>query len=297
MVGRNLSEARAAATRDLLTPSRHDLDLLDGSAVADYVARYRPAVIIHAAGRVGGIQANMANPTAFLADNLRMGLNVLEAGAGMPDCRVINLSSSCVYPPSAPNPLREDAVLTAAPEPTNEGYALAKIAVMRFAAYCNRELGEVRLKTLIPCNLFGRYDSFDPVRSHLVPAIVAKLETGRAEQAAAVEIWGDGSARREFALASDVAGWIWQAVDAFDALPEAMNLGIGEDHSVLDYYRATADVIGWTGTFTFDRSRPVGMARKLVDNTRQQALGFAPPTALAAGLDETIRYYRTELPR
>lgn len=295
MVGQNLIESKAAAGWDILAPSRAELDLLDPGAVSDYVTANRPNVIIHAAGKVGGIHANIAHPAQFLADNVRLGLNVIEAGAGLPGCQVLNLASSCIYPPTAPNPLIESSILSAAPEATNEGYALAKIAVLRFGGYTNKELGETRVKSLIPCNLYGRHDNFSPERSHLVPAIIAKLHQAKAEGSPTVTIWGDGSARREFALASDVASWIWDAAARFDNLPELLNIGIGQDHTVLDYYQAAAEVVGWTGQFEFDLERPVGMARKLLSVDTQIDLGFAPSTPLLDGLREADAFYRQEL--
>lgn len=292
MVGRNLLEQANRSRWDIVASTRQTLDLLDGPAVARFFAAARPAIVIHAAGRVGGIQANMAHPAVFLADNVRMGLNVLDAAHAVPACRTINLSSSCVYPADALNPLTEDMILSGSPEPTNEGYALAKIAVMRYGRYLNRASGDVRIKSLIPCNLYGRHDSFAPEKSHLVPAVIAKVDAARAVASPAVTIWGDGTARREFALASDVAGWIWEAADRFDALPETMNLGVDGDHMIRHYYETAAKVIGWTGRFDYDLDQPTGMRRKKVDISHQRRLGFAAPTSLEAGLQSTYDYFR-----
>ena len=293
MVGRNLIEAVDASRFDIVAPASTALDLRNPAAVSAFFTGTQPDLIIHAAGRVGGIQANIAAPGQFLADNLRMGLNVLDAAMAVPGCRVLNLSSSCVYPAAAANPLTEGAVLTGAPEPTNEGYALAKIAVMRYGTYLNRREGAARIKSLIPCNIYGRHDSFAPAKSHLIAAAIAKIVQAQTRRDPAVAIWGDGSVRREFAFASDVAGWIWEAAARFDDLPETMNLGIGDDHSVLDYYTAIARVTGWSGRFAFEPDQPVGMRQKLVDNRHQRRLGFKPATTLEAGLRQTSDYYRS----
>lgn len=288
MVGRNLIETMPEDW-SVLAPSRRSLNLLDGDAVLRAIEASAPDLIVHAAGRVGGIAANMAEPAAFLAENLRIGLNVLEA-ANLLQIPTLNLASSCIYPPEAVNPLAETMLLTGGLEPTNEGYALAKLAVLRYGQYCNRMSGRSNIKSLIPCNLYGRFDRFDPVSSHLIPAIIIKVHTARANHDK-VEIWGDGSARREFLYAGDAATMIWHAVSIFDELPDIMNLGVGMDHSVLDYYRAAAEALEWHGEFSFDLSKPVGMKRKLVDTSHQQRLGFPEPGALAAGLRMTSDYF------
>lgn len=292
MVGRNVIETTPAGW-SVIAPSRQSLDLLDGPAVLRALEASAPDRIVHAAGRVGGIAANVAQPAMFLAENIRVGLNVLEAAdtLGIP---TLNLASSCIYPPEAANPLTETMLLTGGLEPTNEGYALAKLAVLRYGQYCNRVSGQTRIKSLIPCNLYGRYDRFDAGSSHLVPAIIAKihqsLDTGDD-----VEIWGDGTARREFLYASDAARMIWHAIEKFDDLPDIMNLGVGVDHSVLDYYQAAADALDWHGEFRFDLTRPVGMKRKLVDIGHQQRLAFPQPGGLDAGLRLTSAFYLESL--
>lgn len=292
MVGRNLVDKAPPAIR-IVAPTRRTLDLEDSAAVEREVRNAKPDLIIHAAGRVGGIQANIAEPAAFLADNIRIGLNVLQAGdrLGVP---VLNIASSCIYPPEAPNPLTESMLLTGSLEPTNEGYALAKLAVLRYGQYCNTQSTTARIKSVIPCNLYGKYDKFDPRSSHLVPAIIAKVHAAKAANSD-VEIWGDGTARREFLYAEDAAACIWHAAENFEDMPDIMNLGVGTDHSVHDYYQAAARVIGWDGNFVFDTERPVGMKRKLVDVSHQKALGFPAISGLEVGLKRTYDYYLKEV--
>src|SRR6056297_3617469 len=259
MVGRNILAHPAARDWTVLAPGSAELDLTDRDAVARFIEAKRPDLVIHAAGRVGGIHANMANPVAFLDDNTMIGRNVIM-GAWRGGVRnLLNLASTCMYPREAENPLREEMILTAPLEPTNEGYALAKIMAMRLCEYIRREDEGAQYKTLIPCNLYGLYDSFDPQRSHLVPAIIHKVHEARESGADSVEIWGDGTARREFMFAGDLADAVWTAAGDMTALPDATNIGLGHDHTINDYYATVADVIGWDGAFTHDLSKPTGM--------------------------------------
>ncbi|MEM6619331.1 MAG: NAD-dependent epimerase/dehydratase family protein [Pseudomonadota bacterium] len=292
MVGRNLVAHPAAHGHEVLAPPRAELDLTDAAAVADYVAWAAPTVVIHAAGKVGGIQANMAAPVDFLDVNTMIGRNVLMAARAARVPRLVNLSSSCVYPARGKNPLTEDQIGTGALEPTNEGYALAKVFAMRLAAFISAEDPELSYKTLIPCNLFGPWDAFSPGRSHLLPAIIDKLHRAKIAGKPEADIWGDGTARREFMYVGDAAEGIWRAVDHFDTVPDVMNLGVGRDHSVNDYYAAVAGVLGWVGRFTHDLSKPVGMAQKLTDVSRQTAWGWAPATPLSDAIARTYDFYR-----
>jgi GDP-L-fucose synthase len=196
-----------------------------------------------------------------------------------------------MYPREAANPLVEGSVLHGELEPTNEGYALAKIAVARLCQYVTREQPALSYKTLIPCNLYGPHDKFDPKHSHLVPAIIHKVHVAKVHGQGEVEIWGDGTARREFMFAPDLADAIWRAVERFDTLPEMMNVGVGRDHSVNDYYRIAAQVIGWNGRFAHDTSKPAGMKQKLVSIERQTAWGWAPATSLEDGIRATYQHY------
>lgn len=295
MVGRNIQEHPLARGYRLLAPGRAELDLADERATTAYVAEYRPDLIIHAAGLVGGIQANMARPVAFLEQNVAIGRNVIMAAQRAGVKKFLNLASTCMYPRAAANPLHEDMILTGALEPTNEGYALAKIMATRLCQYIRREDETAHYKTLIPCNLYGRFDSFDPAHSHLVPAVIHKIHTAKAEGRDTVEIWGDGTARREFMYAGDLADAVLRAARDIATLPDLMNVGLGHDHSINDYYAAVADVVGWRGRFVHDLNRPVGMARKLCDITRQTAWGWQPATALADGLAQSYEFYRNRM--
>ena len=292
MVGRNVLAHPAAAAHEIFAPSSGGVDLTDYAAVARAMRDFAPHVVIHSAGKVGGIQANIADPVGFLVQNLDMGRNIMLAAAECGVSKVINLGSSCMYPRAAASPLTEDLVLAGELEPTNEGYALAKVVTARLGDYLTRSRSGLSYKTLIPCNLYGYHDKFDPAVSHLVPAIIRKVHEAKCANAATVEIWGDGEARREFMFSLDLADAIWTAVARFDDLPQAMNVGLGTDYTINEFYRLAAEIVGWEGTFTHDLSKPVGMKQKLVSTVRQEAFGWSPATSLRQGLALTYDYFR-----
>lgn len=291
MVGQNILEHPRAANWDILAPSSSDLDLADARRVADYFTDHKPDIVVHAAGQVGGIQANMAQPVAFLERNTAMGRNIIMVAYQSGVRKFLNLASTCMYPRAAPNPLTEDMILTGELEPTNEGYALAKIMATRLCQYIRREDQSAHYKTLIPCNLFGRHDKFDPKHSHLLPAIIHKVHQAKNNGEKTVEIWGDGTARREFMYARDLADAILKAADDIDGIPELMNTGLGHDFAINDYYQTVADVIGWQGDFVHDLTKPVGMKQKLCSTARQSNWGWHAPTSLRDGIAHTYEFY------
>jgi GDP-L-fucose synthase len=238
-------------------------------------------LIIHAAGKVGGILANQQDPYGYLLDNAMMGMNIVAAAKARGVPRVLNLGSSCMYPKDL-ELLTEDLLMTGRLEESNEGYALAKILVQRLCHYSG-----LAYKTIIPCNLFGKWDKFDS-RAHLIPAIIAKM----VGEPATVEIWGDGQSRREFLYAGDFARMVWKCVDMFDSLPSVMNIGVGEDHTVPEYYEMVREALGLSCSFTFDLSKPAGMRRKLLDVSKSANLGIAPSVSIKQGIAETIQWYK-----
>lgn len=291
MVGRNLQDHPSLAAYRVLAPTSRDLDLTDARAVSSWLAREKPDLVIHAAGQVGGIHANMAHPVDFLTRNAAMGQNVI-LGAWKAGVRhLLNFGSTCMYPRDVDGALSEDMILTGELEPTNEGYAIAKIMAARLCDYIRRQDDQAHFKTLIPCNLYGRYDKFDPKHSHLVPAVIHKLHEAKTDGTQTVEIWGDGMARREFMYAGDLSEAVLQALNGISELPGMMNIGLGRDYSIDEYYQAAAKVVGWAGEFTHDLDRPVGMRRKLSNVTRQKDWGWTAPTSLQDGLAKTYAYY------
>ena len=303
MVGKNILEHPGTESFTLLSPSSKEFNLLDYSSVQLYLQKHTPDLVIHAAGKVGGIQANIKEPVRFLLDNLDMGRNIVWAARRCGIKKLINLGSSCMYPRNGSNPLREEMVLQGELEPTNEGYALAKITTAKLCEYISREEPAYQYKTLIPCNIYGRWDKFDPAHSHMIPAVIKKLHDAKLqmEQVKAntssqpkpqpVAIWGDGTARREFMYAGDLADCLVYAIRHFDSMPSLMNVGLGSDFTINEYYRAVADVVGYSGGFTHDMSQPVGMKQKLVSIERQTAWGWHAKTNLQDGIKATYQFY------
>lgn len=294
MVGRNLLEHPAIFDFEVLAPRSAELDLCDFVAVKAYLHKHQPDMVIHAAGKVGGIQANMREPVSFLVENLEMGKNIVLASHQAGVKELLNLGSSCMYPRNHSEPLTEDMVLKGELEPTNEGYAIAKVAVARLCDYVSREDSTRKYNTVIPCNLYGRHDKFDPKHSHLLPAIIHKVHQAKVNKDNKVEIWGDGTARREFMYAGDLADSIVSAIKNFETLPSYMNIGLGHDYAINEYYEVAANVMGYQGGFTYNLTKPVGMARKLVSVDRQLAWGWQSKTSLAAGIQATYKFYLEE---
>ena len=291
MVGQNILEHKSASEHEFLAPLRSELDLLDRPKIESYLEDVSPDFVIHAAGRVGGIRANIASPAEFLVENLNMALNLFESAHATGVLRLINLASSCMYPRFATNPLREEMLLSGELEPTNEGYALAKIVATRHCSYLSQSGRDVCYKTLIPCNLFGRHDNFDAISGHMIPAVINRMSVAKKKNMDSIEAWGDGTARREFMSASDLADFVFYALSNFDDIPLVMNVGVGVDYSIADYYRAIASIIGFEGALNFDSTKPVGMQRKLLDISEQKKLGWKPAKSLQEGLKEAYHYF------
>lgn len=291
MVGRNIAEMLGTTGIQLFQPSHQDLDLLHEVAVLDYLRHKPPDAIIHAAGLVGGIQANIQHPVEFLRVNASMGMNIIGAAfsAGVPN--FLNLASSCIYPKHAPNPLQEASILDGPLEPTNEGYALAKIATLRLGQYVRRERPDFQYKSVIPCNLYGRYDHFDSERGHMIAAVIRRMHEQKARGERSMTIWGDGKARREFMFAEDLAQFVVNHIEQLSGLPDVMNVGVGEDFSIDEYYHSIAEVVGFEGRFEHDLSKPRGMDQKLLDVTLQKQLGWTPSVDLKEGLTRTYEHF------
>ena len=294
MVGKNILVVAKAYQHKFLSPSSTELNLLDGVAVQEYVQKHKPDMVIHAAGIVGGIQANMAEPVKFLVANMQMGLNILTAANNCNVTKFLNLSSSCMYPRDALNPLSEDLILKGELEPTNEGYALAKITSTRLCEYINKENTNRLYKTIIPCNLYGRFDKFDPNHSHMIPSVIRKLDEAQKNRKKEIDIWGNGEARREFMYAEDLAEFVFYAIDNFEKMPQNLNVGLGTDYTINEYYQAVAEVVGFSGSFKHDLTKPVGMKQKLIDDERLKEFGWAYKTELKAGIQKTYEFYLRE---
>jgi len=294
MVGKNILAVASEYRHEFLSPSSSELNLLNAISVKKYIEKHQPDMIIHAAGIVGGIQANMAQPVKFLVDNMQMGLHILTAANNAGIARFLNLSSSCMYPRDAVNPLSENLILKGELEPTNEGYALAKVTSTRLCEYICKENPERLYKTIIPCNLYGRFDKFDPNHSHMIPAVIRKIDEANKVNLDVIDIWGDGEARREFMYAEDLADFIFYAIDNFKQMPQNLNVGLGQDYTINEYYQAIAAVVGYTGEFRHDLNKPVGMKQKLIDDAKLKEFGWSYITSLEAGIKKTYEFYLSE---
>jgi GDP-L-fucose synthase len=294
MVGRNILEHANALEYSFLNPKSSELNLLNAKEVQEYFNIYKPNIVIHCAGLVGGIQANMKEPVRFLVENLDMGRNVLLASKETGVEKFLNMASSCMYPKDHDGLLEEESILNGPLEPTNEGYALAKIIAMKLGHYINQENGNIIYKTLVPCNLYGRWDKFSEKNSHMVPAVIRKIHNAILNKDASVEIWGGGNARREFMNAADLADFVFFALNNWDKIPETINVGLGFDHSINDYYTIVAEILGFKGTFSHDLTKPEGMKRKLVSTKKADEIGWKAKTTLEMGIRNTYDFFLKE---
>lgn len=291
LVGKNICEHNEFKKYSFLTPSSKELNLLNKDSVLGYLQKNKPEMIIHCAGKVGGIQANMADMTGFLLDNLQMGMNLLQSAKDCEIKKVLNLASSCIYPKEIGANIKESDLLTGLLEPTNEGYALAKVSVLKLCEYISSQYSGYQYKSIIPCNIYGRYDHFDLVKSHMVPAVIMRMHQAVLDKQETMLIWGDGSARREFMYSEDLADAIYFSIRNFEKLPQNTNVGLGYDYSILDYYKAIADVVGFKGNFSFDTTKPKGMQQKLLNVDLLKALGWEASFDLKQGLTKSFEYY------
>lgn len=289
MVGRNAVEFLQALGYDIIAPKRSELDLSNAEHVKMYFESHKIDIILHAAGLVGGIQANIQRPYSFLYQNAQIALNVINAAIEQSIKQFINLGSSCMYPKDCQNELTEDMILSGPLETTNEGYAIAKIMSYKLCDFAKSEFG-FNYKTLIPCNLYGKYDNFHPLKSHLIPAVIRKIHHATKFNKT-VEIWGSGNARREFMFVDDLIDFINWSINNYDELPSLINVGLGTDCSVMEYYEIIADIVGFKGKFIHDLSKPEGMNRKLCSVKKQNDLGWKPKHTLTEGLQKTYNFY------
>lgn len=268
---------------ELSVLSRRDVDLRDAVATRAAIAAARPDVVVHTAAFVGGIGDKTARPLPYLLDNVRIDASVLEAvvGEGVPG--YLYTASAAAYPASAPNPITEDALFTGRLEPANEGYGLAKLTGLTAVGYAARQTGGA-YRAILPSNLYGPRDTFDPTRSHLIAATLFKTHRARESASLSVEVWGDGTARREFTFAPDLADWVVDAADGLAELPEVMNVGAGVDHSIRDFYEIARDVVGYDGELAFDTTKPSGVPQRLIDSSLARRHGWAPRTDIRDGM-------------
>lgn len=296
LVGSAIARALGAAGfQNLLLRERAELDLTRQAAVDEFFARSRPSYVFLAAAKVGGILANASFPAQFLADNLLIQTNVIDAAYRNGARKLLFLGSSCIYPKLAPQPMPEDCLLTGPLEPTNEWYAIAKIAGVKMCQAYRRQYRFDAIAAM-PTNLYGPGDNFSLRDSHVLPALIRKFHEAKARDADTVEIWGTGAPRREFLHVDDLADACLFLMRGYSD-EGLVNVGWGTDLSIRELAESVAAVVGFRGRLVFDASKPDGTPRKLMDTTRLRALGWSPRIPLAAGIENTYAWYLQNLGR
>jgi GDP-L-fucose synthase len=287
---RALERQRAAGEPfQILTRTRSETDLADQAAVQAYFAEARPTKVILAAAKVGGIKANSAAPVDFLLENLKIQNNVLEAAHNVGVQKLLFLGSSCIYPKLAPQPIREDSLLTGPLEPTNEWYALAKIAGLKLAAAYRAQFGDDFISAM-PSNLYGPGDNFDPETSHALPAMIYKFHHAKMSGANSVTLWGTGNPRREWLHVDDAAEACLVLMETYaDAAP--INIGVGEDLTIKTLAEMVREAVGFKGDIAWDTSLPDGTPRKLLDTGKIKSLGWKPNKNILTGISEVYEWF------
>src|SRR6266567_2476260 len=290
MVGSALTRAlEAAGYTKLLKRDRKELDLGDAASVTKFFQKEKPEVVVFAAAKVGGIKANNDQPVEFLLENLRVQNSVIQAAYENGVRKLLFLGSSCIYPKLAPQPIPETALLSGPLEPTNEAYAIAKIAGIKLCQAYARERG-ANFISLMPTNLYGPNDNFDLETSHVLAALLRKAHEAKTRKNSELIVWGSGKPRREFLHVDDLASACVLLLEQYDS-PEIINVGFGEDISIRELAELICDVVGFDGELTWDASKPDGTPRKLLDVTKLQALGWKPSIRLRNGISQFYEWF------
>jgi GDP-L-fucose synthase len=295
MVGQALLRRLKGEACTLLSLDRRELDLTRQAEVEGFVGEARPDAIIIAAARVGGILANSRDPVGFLTDNLAINLNIARAAHQADIDRVLFLGSSCIYPKFAPQPIGEEALLTGPLEVTNQWYALAKIAALKLAEAYRRQYGRNYIAAM-PTNLYGPGDNFDLEGGHVLPALLRKAHEAKSRGAGQFELWGTGTARREFLHVDDCADALVLLLDTYTGTAP-INIGYGQDIALIDLAHLVCRTVGYDGAIALDPSKPDGTPKKLLDSSRLRQMGWRPRIALEDGVAETYAWYRAQLAR
>jgi len=292
LVGRAVTKHLTKEGANVLTASRTELDLRDQSATRRFLKDTAPDAVIVAAATVGGILANSTYPVDFLNDNLLIESNLISGAHECGINRLLFLGSSCIYPREAPQPMREDALLTGPLEPTNQWYAVAKIAGIMLCRAYRAQYGRSYIASM-PTNLYGPGDNFDLNTSHVIPALMRKIDAAARERRPSVEIWGTGTPLREFMHVDDLASALVFLLKTYDEA-EHINVGSGQETSIAELAKILSGVIGYEGELVFDTSKPDGPPRKALDSARLAELGWTPKYSLREGLQQTYEWYRRE---
>ncbi|MBV8587000.1 MAG: GDP-L-fucose synthase [Verrucomicrobia bacterium] len=276
----------------ILTVSRRELDLRDREKVLEFLRKNRPEAVVMAAAKVGGIQANSRYPVDFLLENLEIQNNLFAGSFAAQVKKVLFLGSSCIYPKLATQPMREESLLTGALEPTNEPYAIAKIAGVKLGQAYARQYGANYISAM-PTNLYGPGDNFDLQNSHVLPALLRKAHEAKLSGADHLVVWGSGEPRREFLHSDDLGDALYFLLENYD-LPDIINVGFGSDVTIRELAVLVQTVVGFRGELVFDRTKPDGTPRKLMDSSRLHGLGWRPRIDLEAGIRQTYEWYQQQ---
>ena len=282
MVGSAICRRLTSENCEILTASHAELDLTRQADVEAWFEKHRPQAVVMAAAKVGGIVANSTYPADFILQNLLIEVNIISAAFKTQVEKFLFLGSSCIYPKMAPQPIREDSLLTAPLEPTNEGYAIAKIAGVKMCEMLMQQYN-ANFISAMPCNLYGLNDNYDPQNSHVVPALIRKIHDAKVSGAPTVTLWGTGTPLREFLFADDAADGLVHILKHYNG-PHTINLGFEAEVSIADLAHLIAKIVGFTGKFVFDTTKPDGTPRKLMDGSKLRALGWRAQTPLDKGL-------------
>jgi GDP-L-fucose synthase len=294
MVGSAIALAAQTKGYDVVGRSSKELDLTNRSAVFDEITKERPDALVIAAARVGGIGANMADPVGFLSLNLQIQTNLLDAAHQAGIKRVLFMGSSCIYPRNALQPMTEEMLLTGELEPTNLSYSLAKISGLKLVEAYRTQYGHSWISTM-PTNLYGPRDNFDLKSGHALPAMIHRFHNAKIQGAKSVEVWGDGTALREFLHVEDLAEASLLLLDRYDEKPP-INMGSGEEISIIDLANLIKKVVGFQGDIILDKSKPNGTPRKLLESSKIRALGWGPRLTLEMGIHNTYKWFLSNKP-
>ncbi len=288
-----VKKLKSLSFEQILVADRLSLDLRDSAAVKKYFQKNKPEIVILCAAKVGGIKANIDYPVEFLLDNLKIQNNIIESSFENRVEKVCFIGSSCIYPKNSPQPMKEEYLLNGPLEPTNEGYALAKITGLRLLQYYHKQYG-MKAINLMPSNMYGENDHFDLEKSHVFSALVKRFVDAKNSNLESVTLWGTGKARREFLNVSDFADAVLYFLEKYDS-PEIINIGPGEDISIYELAYKIANKVGFAGSILWDTTKPDGMLKKCMDVTKMKDAGYSPKVTIDEGIEQMIEFYHERI--
>ncbi len=290
MVGKSFLKKN---TYTIYAPNRKKLNLFNLNKIKSYIKKHNINFVIHCAAKVGGIQDNVNNQLEYLVENLTINKNIIMASYESGVKNFINIGSSCIYPKNIKTKIKENLIFKGNFEPTNEGYAISKFLSIKICKFISEKKG-YNYKTLVPTNLYGPNDKYDLEKSHLLAAIIRKLSEAKKGKNRNVEIWGDGKARREFMYVSDLSDAILFSIKNFDKIPYILNIGTGKDYTIQEYYKKASKIIFPEANFYFNKKKPAGMKRKLLDISKSKKLGWTAKVSLKNGIKKAYKEYKKQ---